>query len=46
MDETGFAIEAVRRSYVVVNKESKTRYQAQLGQQERVGECGGICLCQ
>jgi len=26
MDETGFSIGVVQRSYVVVNKESKTRY--------------------
>ena len=34
MDETGFAIDVVQRSYVVVNKESKTQYQAQPGRQE------------
>jgi len=31
MDETGFAIGTVQRSYVVVNKDSKIRYQAQPG---------------
>jgi hypothetical protein len=41
MDETGFAIGVVERSYVVVNKESKKRYRAQPGRQEwaSVVEC-------
>ena len=41
MDETGFAIGVVERSYVVVNKTSKKRYRAQPGRQEwaSVVEC-------
>jgi len=34
MDETGFSIGVVQRSYVVVNKDTKMRYQAQPGRQE------------
>ena len=43
MDETGFAIGVVQRSYVVVNKESKTRYQAQPGRQEWASVVECIC---
>ena len=43
MDETGFAIGVIQRSYVVVNKESKTRYQAQPGRQEWVSVVECIC---
>ena len=43
IDETGFAIGVIQRSYVVVNKESKTRYQAQPGRQEWVSVVECIC---
>ena len=43
MDETGFSIGVVQRSYVVVNKESKTRYQAQPGRQEWVSVIECVC---
>jgi len=43
MDETGFAIGAVQRSYVIVDKESGTRYEAQPGQQERVSVLECVC---
>ena len=43
MDETGFAIGVVQRSYVVVNKDSKTRYQAQPGRQEWASVLECVC---
>ena len=43
MDETGFAIGVVERSYVVVNKESKKRYQAQPGRQEWASVVECVC---
>ena len=43
MDETGFAIGVVQRSYVVVNKELKTRYQAQPGRQEWTSVVECVC---
>ena len=43
MDETGFAIGVVQRSYVVSNKESKTRYQAPPGRQEWASVVEYIC---
>ena len=43
MDETGFAIGVVQRSYVVVNKESKMRYQAQPGRQEWTSVVECVC---
>ena len=43
MDETGFAIGAVQRSYVVINKQSKTRYQAQPSRQEWASVMECIC---
>jgi len=43
IDETGFAIRAVQRSYVVVNKELKTRYRAQPGRQEWASVMECIC---
>jgi len=41
MDEIGFAIGTIQRSYVVVNKDLKIRYQAQPGRQEWISilEC-------
>ena len=44
MDETEYAIGAVQRSYIVVNKELKTRYRAQLGQQEWASVMECICI--
>jgi len=43
MDETGFEIEVVQVSYVVVNKESKKRYQAHPGRQEWASVVECIC---
>jgi len=43
MDETGFSIGVVQRSYVVVNKDTKTRYQAQPGRQEWTSVVECIC---
>jgi len=43
MDETGFAIGVVQRSYVVVNKDLKTRYQAQPGRQEWASVVECVC---
>ena len=41
MDEIGFTIGTIQRSYVVVNKDLKIRYQAQPGRQEWISilEC-------
>ena len=43
MDETGFAIGVLQWSYVVINKDSKTRYKAQPGRQEWVSVVECIC---
>ena len=43
MDETGFSIGVLQRSYVVVNKDSKTRYKAQPGRQEWVSVVKCVC---
>jgi DDE superfamily endonuclease/Tc5 transposase DNA-binding domain len=43
MDETGFAIGVIQRSYVVVNKNSKERYSAQPGRQEWASVVECVC---
>ena len=43
MNERGFAVGVIQRSYVVVNKESKTRYQAQPGRQEWTSVVECVC---
>ena len=44
MDETGFSIGSIQDSHVIVNKASKTRYQAHPGRQEWASVLECICV--